>query len=142
MNTYSREEVEQAYLNFVAVGDSGDWDAWADLHTQDCTWVEHNFGTVQGREDILKTIHRAMKPFPMMVFPVEWFMVEGSRVVYYPWQQLPDPSGGDEIYRFACVTILEYAGNNQWSYQEDIYNPEEGKQMIQAWLAAGGEMSR
>ena len=57
-------------------------------------------------------------------------------------QQLPDPDGGDEGYRFGCITIIEYAGNNQWSYQEDIYNPEEGKQMIQGWLAAGGKMSR
>ncbi len=35
---FDREEVESAYQHFVEVGDSGDWNAWADLHTEDCLW--------------------------------------------------------------------------------------------------------
>jgi len=68
-----------------------------------------------------------MKPVPMMVFPVEWHVIEGSRVVYYPWQVLSDPTGGDAVYRFGCVTILGYAGDGLFSYQEDLYNPREGE---------------
>jgi hypothetical protein len=33
MPVFSRAEVEAAYRHFVAVGDSGDWNAWADLHS-------------------------------------------------------------------------------------------------------------
>lgn len=139
--TFDRSEVEAAYQNFVAVGDRGDWDAWADLHTRDGVWLEHAFGEIRGRDAIRRTITRVMKPVPMMTFPVEWFLIEGNRVVYYPWQVLPDPAGGDRVYRFGCVTILEYAGDGEFSFQEDLYNPREGEAVIKRWLGAGGEFA-
>jgi len=140
-HSFSREEVEAAYHNFVVVGDSGDWNAWADLHTQNGVWLEHAFGEIRGREAIRKTITRVMEPVPMMTFPVQWYMIEGRRVVYYPWQVMPDPKGGDEVYRFGCITILEYAGNGEFSFQEDLYNPREGEAVIKRWLAAGGKFA-
>ncbi len=138
---FDRDEVEEAYRGFVAAGDSGDWNAWTDLHTEDCLWIEHSFGEIKGREAIRATITRVMEPVPMMFFPVEWFMIEGNRVVYYPWQVMPDPKGGDAVYQFGCITILEYAGNGEFSLQEDIYNPREGETVIKAWIAAGGKFA-
>ena len=139
---FPRSEVEAAWRRFVAVGDSGDWSAWADLHSEDCVWVEHHLGTVRGREAIRELILKVMRPVPMMRFPVGWHVIDGTRVVYYPWQVLPDPQGGDAQYRFGCVTILEYAGDGLWSYQEDIYNPKEGEAVVQRWLAAGGKLAK
>ncbi len=124
----------------MSVGDSGDWNAWADLHTQDCIWVEHHLGTFRGREAIRETILKVMRSVPMMEFPVEWHAIAGNRVVYYPWQVLPDPTGGNEIYRFGCVTILEYAGDGLWSRQEDLYNPAEGQALFERWIEAGGRL--
>ena len=136
-----RGEVEEAYRHFVAVGDSGDWSAWADLHAEDGVWVEHHLGTFRGREAIRAAILDVMKPVPMMTFPVEWHVIQDSRVVYYPWQVLPDPTGGDAIYRFGCVTILEYAGSGLFSYQEDLYNPREAQAVIKRWMEAGGRLA-
>ena len=130
MTEFSRSEVAEAYRHFVAAGDSGDWNAWADLHSEDGVWVEHHLGTMRGREEIRRTILKVMKPVMMMEFPIEWHVIEGNRVVYYPWQVLPDPSGGNEVYRFGCVTILGYAGDGLWSYQEDLYNPREGEEVV------------
>jgi len=141
MTVFNRSEVEEAYHHFVAVGDSGDWNAWADLHSEDGVWLEHAFGEIRGRKAIRSTITRVMKPVPMMVFPVEWYMIEENRVVYYPWQVMPDPKGGSDVYRFGCVTILEYAGNGEFSFQEDLYNPREGEAVIKSWLKAGGEFA-
>jgi ketosteroid isomerase-like protein len=137
---YSRTEVEEAYQQFVKAGDAGDWDAWADLHSEDGLWVEHHLGTCTGRDEIREMINRVMKPVPMMLFPVDWHIVEGNRVVYYPWQVFPDPKGGDEVYRFGCVTILEYAGDGLWSRQEDVYNPNEADAVVKRWIAAGGKL--
>jgi hypothetical protein len=136
-----REEIETAWRHIVAVADASDWNGWADLHTPDCVWVEHHLGTFRGREAIRQAILEAMEPVPMMQFPVEWVAFEGNRVVYYPWQVLPDPAGGDELYRFGCVTILEYAGNGLWSYQEDLYNPAEGQAVFKRWMEAGGRLA-
>ena len=77
----------------VAAGDAGDWDRWADLHTEDCEWVEHHYGTIVGRDAIRSTITASMAPVPMMQFPVEWYVIDGNRVVYFPWQVFPDPEG-------------------------------------------------
>jgi hypothetical protein len=141
MKQFDRSEVEEAYQNFVAVGDSGDWNAWADLHTEDGSWVEHHLGIFEGREAIRKAILKVMKPVPMMVFPVDWHAIEGNRVVYYPWQVMPDPKGGAEVYRFGCVTILEYAGEGLFSRQEDLYNPNEADEVMKRWMRAGGRFA-
>ena len=139
--SHPHAEVEAAYRHFIAAGDSGDWNAWADLHSEDGIWVEHHLGVFEGREAIRKAIIDVMKPVPMMTFPVEWHVIEGDRVVYYSWQVFPDPQGGSEVYRFGCVTILEYAGEGVWSRQEDLYNPREAEQLIKAWIGAGGKLA-
>ena len=138
---YARTEVEEAYQHFVTAGDSGDWNAWADLHTVDGVWVEPHLGTFEGREAIRKAIVDVMKPVPMMEFPVDWHAIDGDRVVYYPAQVMPDPKNQGDVYRFGCVTILVYAGNGEWSYQEDLYNPREGQEVMKAWVAAGGQFA-
>jgi len=142
MSEWSRSEIEEAYRHFVAAGDAQNWDAWADLHSEDGVWVEHHLGMFRGREEIRVAIKQVMATAPPMEFPVEWHVVEGNRVVFYPWQVFPDPKGGDEAYRFGCVTILEYAGDGLWSYQEDLYNPREAEEVVKRWLLAGGEMPK
>ena len=142
MSNWKRSEVEEAWRHFVAVGDSGDWNAWADLHGEEGVWIEHHLGTFRGREAIRKAILDVMKPVPMMSFPVAWHVIDGDRVVYYPWQVLPDPNGGDRVYRFGCVTMLEYAGDGLFSLQEDLYNPTEAQSVIKQWMKDGGKLAR
>ncbi|MEM7412010.1 MAG: nuclear transport factor 2 family protein [Myxococcota bacterium] len=139
MDTFPRAEVEEAYHHFVAVGDAQDWDAWADLHSEDGVWIEHHLGVIRGRPAIREMIQKTMAAAPPMEFPVEWHVIEGNRVVFYPWQVFPDPTGGSEVFRFGCVTILEYAGNGLWSLQEDLYNPREAEEVVGRWLRAGGK---
>ncbi len=137
---FERDEVERAWRAMVEAGDAGDWDRWADLHSPDCVWHEHHYGIIEGREAIRAKITELMAPVPMMQFPIAWHLIEGNRVVYYPWQVFPDPAGGDEVYRFGCVTILEYCGDGMFSRQEDIYNPTEGEAVVVRWLTAGGQL--
>jgi hypothetical protein len=141
MPHFERSEIEKAWNDFIAAGEADDWNAWADLHTEDGLWVEHHLGTFTGREAIRQAIVEVMKPVPMMTFPVAWHVIEGNRVVFYPWQVFPDPNGGSEVYRFGCVTILDYAGDGLWSYQEDLYNPREAEEVLKRWVAAGGKLA-
>ena len=135
-----RSEVEEAYHHFIATGDSGDWDAWSDLHAEDGVWVEHHLGTFRGREAIRKAITDVIKPVPMMLFPVEWYVIDDERgwVVAQIWNRMVDPGDGSlhQAYNF---TLLKYAGRGLWSYEEDNYNPKEAVETVQAWVKAGGE---
>ena len=140
MTNFSRTEIEKAFWHFMAVGDSADWNAWADLHSEDGVWVEHHLGTFRGREEIRKGIVSVMSQSPPMEFPVEWVQIEGNRLVYYPWQVFKDPAGKGRDYRFGCVSVMEYAGDGLWSFQEDLYNPREAEQVLKRWLADGGKL--
>ncbi len=109
-------------------------------YTPDSVW-RNRAEFLSGREAIRAKIKEVMAPVPMMTFPVDWYVIDGNRVVFYPWQVFPDPAGGDAVYRFGCVTILEYAGDGRWSRQEDIYNPQEGEAVFTRWLEAGGQLA-
>jgi hypothetical protein len=144
MGKWSRQEIEEALDLYketaLSSGMSGDWGPWADLFTEDATYVEHLFGTLGGREAIRKWITETMVEYPnreMKYFPHEWYMIDEERgwVVAQVWNRMEDPGDGSlhQAYNF---TLLKYAGNMKWSYEEDIYNPEHFKTMMRGWFEA------
>ena len=147
MGRFSRAEIEEAFQKFqetaLAAGTSGDWDPWADLFTEDATYVEHLFGRMGGREAIRTWIKTTMAQNPnkeMKYFPVEWYVIDEERgwVVGQIWNRMVDPGDGSlhQAYNF---TLLKYAGQGLWSYEEDIYNPAHFQEMIRGWFQAKKE---
>ena len=139
---HPREEVEREFAAYRARGDkavaTGDWDQWADQFTDDARYFEHHYGRFNGQAEIRSWITETMGPFPEMYFPLDHAVIEGNRVMAVIPNCLPDPTGGDQVYRFDVHVILHYAGNGKWSYEEDVYNPAEAAETIKAWVAAGG----
>jgi len=144
MGKWKRKELEEAFEHYqrtaLAAGTSGDWNQWADLFTEDATYVEHLFGTLGGREAIRRWINDTMAKSPnneMKFFPVEWYMIDKERgwIVCQVWNRMVDPGDGSlhQAYNF---TLLKYAGDGKWSYEEDIYNPAHFGTMIKGWADA------
>ena len=142
MGRFSRAEIEEAFDVYrrtaLAAGISGDWNAWAELFTEDATYVEHLYGTFGGREAIRSWITRTMGSFrDMQYFPVEWYVIDEERgwVVAQVWNRMVDPGDGSlhQAYNFS---LLKYAGDGKWWYEEDIYNVEEFATMVKAYLRA------
>ncbi len=142
MGKYSREELESAFDKYqkaaLKAGTSGDWNPWADLFTEDATYVEHLFGEFGGREAIRNWICKTMSEYPnseMKFFPIEWYMIDEERgwIVAQVWNRMTDPGDGSlhQAYNF---TLLKYAGDDQWSYEEDIYSPAPFQEMVKGWL--------
>ena len=56
MGKWTREELQRAHDHYVEVaqeaGRSGDWRPWAEMFTPDATYVEHHYGTFEGRDAI------------------------------------------------------------------------------------------
>jgi hypothetical protein len=53
------DELHEAYGHFARVSDecaaSADYNAFADLFTDDCTYIEHVFGEMHGREAVRRS---------------------------------------------------------------------------------------
>jgi hypothetical protein len=81
----------------------------------------------------------------MNSFPVDWSMVDEERgwVVFGVWNRMADPGDGS-VHQAIAWTLLKYAGDGKWSYEEDMYNPLEFQDMIRSYhrlktdLAAAG----
>jgi ketosteroid isomerase-like protein len=131
---HDRAEVEAEFHEYVARGVKNDWSAWADQFTEDALYVEHEMGTMHGREAIREWIVATMGSVSGMSFPVEWYMIDGDRVVAYCWNVFDLLPGMTGEYRFAVAVVLEYAGDGQWSLEEDIYNAKETDAVLAKFL--------
>lgn len=149
MGRWSREELEEAFQNFqdaaLQAGISGEWREWANLFTEDATYIEHHYGTFGGREAIYNWIQNTMsQPVirEMKYFPIEWYMIDKARgwITCQVWNRFEDPGDGS-LHQAMNITILKYAGNMKWSYEEDVYNPEIMGKMVEGYLKRKKELA-
>jgi hypothetical protein len=143
-NKWSREELDQAHAHFMEVADrcatTGQWRDWSDLFTEDATYVEHTFGEFHGREEIHSWIVATMAEWPnraMTSFPHSWCVCDEEK----GWwicrieNRFRDPGDGS-VHQAHNLTVLHYAGDMQFSYEEDAYNPSNFIPVVNEWLAA------
>jgi len=144
MGKWTRAEIEEAFATYQRVGAesavSGDWEPWANLFTEDAEYVEHHYGKLHGRDEIRGWIVKTMGEWPgseMPEVPIGWSVIDDERgwVVCEVWNRMRDPGDGT-VHEAANFTLLKYAGNGQWSYEEDIYNPANFATMLKDWKAA------
>ncbi len=142
MGRWSRDELEEAFQIYqetaLKAGTSGDWRPWADLFTEDATYIEHHYGTFGGREAIYNWIQSAMsQPVnrDMRFFPIEWYMIDEQRgwIVAQVWNRMIDPGDGS-LHQQYNITILHYAGNMKWCFEEDVYNPARFQTVVKGWI--------
>ena len=119
---FDRDEVEAAFRHYWQVGAVGeDWDAWADLFTEDAVYVEHWYGTMHGREEIRRWIKPVMASYSELYTALEWYMIDGDRVVFEMQNRRDHPDPSQPPIDFPGITVLRYAGDNQWAYEEDYW---------------------
>ena len=144
MAQYSREELQRAHDNYVAVaqeaGRTGDWRPWADLFTDDATYIEHHYGTFNGRDAIYQWISKTLAEWPnseMTMFPHDWCVCdeERDRWICQIENRFNDPGDG-QVYEAYNLTVLQYAGDMRFSSEEDAYNPANFAPVVKAWIAA------
>ena len=147
MGKYTREEILEAFQNYRRARDiasqTGDWNVWADLFTEDAHYVEHAYGEMHGRETIRKWICDVMAPFPTMTFPEGWSVIDEERgaVIWEVFNAYPEPFQPDGTpFRFPNWSRLVYGGGGLWQSEEDIYNPsKDAPEVTRAWIKAGGK---
>jgi hypothetical protein len=143
-NQWSRAELEQAHQQFMDTAnrcaETGEWRDWANLFTEDATYVEHTFGEFHGREAIFEWISSIMAEWPnkaMTSFPHAWCVCDEEK----GWwicrieNRFKDPGDGS-VHQAHNITVLQYAGNMQFSSEEDAYNPANFGPVVGSWLEA------
>ena len=69
MPACSVEELKEAFEVFCRVGNecakTDDYNAFADLFTEDCLYIEHFYGTMHGREAVRDWIVPLMRDYPI-----------------------------------------------------------------------------
>jgi len=144
MGKWTRDELQAAHDRYVAVaqesGRTGDWQPWAHLFTDDARYIEHHYGTFEGRDAIARWITETMSQWPnseMQHFPHDWCVCdeERGRWICQIENRFRDPGDG-HIYEAANITILQYAGDMQFASEEDVYNPANFAPVVKDWIAA------
>jgi len=103
-----------------------DWSGFADLFTEDVHFVEYNVGVFNGREALRKFIVSVMALTPHARYPLEWVafdepndaIVIGIRNVIGV-----DPADPSKEFWFPNISRLVYAGNHQFSLEEECVQP-------------------
>jgi hypothetical protein len=141
MGQWSRAELAEAFSHYESevakAAATGDWDLFADLFTEDSTYIEHVYGTWHGREQTRSWIHKTMTTFPgseMVGFPPAWSSIDEERgwVICEIRNVMRDPGDGS-VHEASNLTILRYAGDNLWAGEEDVYNPAHFLSMVKEW---------
>ena len=73
-----------------------------------------------------------------MTLWIEWSIIDGDRIGFYIWNNLPDPTGTGKRYAFPNTTFLRYGGDGKFSFEADYYNPADAERVFTEWLTDGG----
>lgn len=127
MPAFPESEVRDAYERLVATRDRIErgelpWDALADFFTEDATFIDPAWGRVEGRDAIRTFLVESMAGLEGWTFPREWTMVEGDRVVSLWQNRLPGQRPDGTPWQAPGVSILVYAGDGRFRFEEDILN--------------------
>ncbi|MGI9286134.1 MAG: hypothetical protein ACR2P1_12160 [Pseudomonadales bacterium] len=150
MGRWQREEIEEAFDRYQAAALKGarqqDWRDWADMFTEDATYFEHQYGQFWAREAIYNWITGVMKPFPassMTAFPIRWYSIDEDKgwVICEVLNRMEDLGDG-QIYEEPNITILHYAGNGLFKYEEDAYDRQRMGEMVVRWMTAKEQLDQ
>lgn len=150
MTTWSRDELETAFRGYQdqvrRAAESGDWTLFADLFTPQATYVEHAYGEMHGRDEIRDWVTTTMTSAPgswMVGFPPSWHVIdeERGRVVCDIRNIMADPGDGS-VHEASNITILGYAGDGLFDYEEDVYNPARFVSMVEGWARVAASHDR
>jgi ketosteroid isomerase-like protein len=72
-------EVEREFRHYCMTGPVlEDWQAWANLFTDDATYFDHFYGTFTGPAEITRFLEGTMGASPQVYSPLVWYVVDGE----------------------------------------------------------------
>jgi hypothetical protein len=147
---YSRADLQAGFEHYQATvrraTDERDWTLFAGLFTEDAGYHEHAYGRFSGRAAIAEWAVQTMTTFPGNArggFPITWSVLDPDRgwIVCEVQNVMADPGDGS-VHQSPNLTILHYAGDRRFCFEEDVYNPMRFMQMVGRWAAVADAHGR
>jgi ketosteroid isomerase-like protein len=136
MASHSRAEIELAHDRYldcrhrIEAGEAG-WEALADFFTDGATFIDPAWGRIEGKDAIREFLITSMKGLDDWSFPHQWRMIEGDRLVAEWRNRLPGKRADGTYYEAPGLTVMMYAGDGKFSYEEDLLNMVHVLQLIE-----------
>jgi len=137
MRDFAADEIRSAYDRLVATrerveaGELG-WDALAAFFTEDATFIDPAWGRVEGIDAIRRFLAASMAGLEGWTFPREWTAVLGEGRLVSGWQnRLPGRRADGSFYQSLGVSVMVYAGDGKFCYEEDVLNLAHVIELIQ-----------
>jgi hypothetical protein len=119
------------------------WVAWPDCLTEDVLYVERVYGTMHGREAVRAWITSLMAVSSDVHAVLNWYLVQGDRVVLNMTNRYYNPDPAGDPIDFGGISVLEYAGDGLFGYEEDYWDTTGSKlayeQFTEAVAKQGGK---
>jgi hypothetical protein len=130
-------EVEKAFHAILTTGITDeDWLAWTRLLTEDVLYVERVFGTMHGREAVTRWITELMTARADVHGVLNWYVVNGDKVVFDMTNRIYHPDPTQPPLDFAGLTVLQYAGDGMFGYEEDYWDAKASAEVFGTYLTA------
>ena len=125
---HSRAEVEAAFQRYWRLGAIEErWTDWPDCFTEDVHYVERVYGEMRGRETVREWITGLMANNTHIHAVLNWYLIEGDRVVLHMLNRYYNPAPDGPPIDFPGMTVLGYAGEGLFSYEEDWWSMAAGR---------------
>ena len=136
--TFAREEVEEAFAHWWKVGCvDEDWGAWVDLFVPDVLYHDHFWGPLHGREEVALWIAAVMKGVPEIYTVLNWYTVDGDKVVFHCENRRDNPHDeGPDYWDFSGLSMIRYAGDGLWASEEDFWDLPGARRTSAAYAEA------
>jgi len=98
---------------------------WIDLarfFTDDAVYVDPAWGRIQGIDQIRAFLVESMRGLEDWRFPIRFAAIDGDQVVTVWDQVLPGERSDGQPYRQTGVSLLQYAGDGRFCFEEDLLN--------------------
>lgn len=98
------------------------WIDLAGLFTDDAVYIDPAWGRVQGIDKIREFLVESMRGLEDWRFPIQFAAIDGDDVVTVWRQVLPGRRPDGRPFEQTGVSLLRYAGEGKFSFEEDILN--------------------
>ena len=105
----------------IQAGDAT-WLDLAQFFTDDAVYVDPAWGRVEGIDEIRSFFVESMRGLEDWRFPIRFAAVDGDEVVTVWDQVLPGERSDGGRYAQTGVSLLQYAGDGRFCFEEDLLN--------------------